>query len=79
MSQRYQLAYFGVLIVVAAGILCCPDVVIAQASNSDPELHIIEPIFTEETMPNEPGDWDLRISESYGWQGTEGSGYVPRA
>lgn len=79
MSQRYQLAYFGVLIVVAAGILCRPDVVIAQASNSDPELHIIEPIITEETTPNEPGDWDLRVSGSYGWHGTEGSGFVPRA
>lgn len=79
MMRRGRLAYFCALFVVVARILCCPDVVIAQASNTDPELHIVEPIITEETMPNEPGDWDLRLSGSYMWQGTGGSGFLPRA
>src|ERR1700734_4230311 len=78
MRRRNKLAYFSVLIVLAGGILCCPEAVIAQASSSDPEVHIVEPIITEETMPNEPGDWDLRLSGSYGWQGAEGFGFLPR-
>ncbi|HXN97511.1 MAG TPA: transporter [Candidatus Acidoferrales bacterium] len=78
MMQRNRLAQFGALLVVAAGILCCPDVAMAQVPDADPELHIVEPIITEETMPNEPGDWDLRVSGSYLWQGTGGSGFLPR-
>jgi hypothetical protein len=78
MIRRNRLAHSCVLLVVAARILCSPDVVIAQASNTDPEPHIVEPIITEETMPNEPGDWDLRFSGSYRWRGTEGSGFLPR-
>src|SRR5580658_7846623 len=78
MRRRKKLAYFSVLIVLAGGIICCPEAVIAQASSSDPEVHIVEPIITEETMPNEPGDWDLRFSGSYSWQGAEGIGFVPR-
>ncbi len=78
MKRTNKLGHFRVLIVLTAGILCCPKVVIAQASGIDPELHIVEPIITEETMPNEPGDWDVRFSGSYSWQGAEGSGFVPR-
>src|ERR1700693_40936 len=78
MNRRNKLAHFGVFVTVAAGILCFPEVVMAQAQNVDPELHIVEPIITEETMPNEPGDWDLRVSGSYSCQGAEGFGFVPR-
>jgi hypothetical protein len=77
MLRRNKLAHFGAVLVVTARILSCPSVVIAQVSNPD-EPHIIEPIITEETMPNEPGDWDLRFSGSYSWRGTEGSGFLPR-
>src|ERR1700722_9990330 len=73
-----KLAHFGVFVTVAAGILCFPEVVMAQAPNVDPELHIVEPIITEEAMPNESGDWDLRESGSYLWQDTGGSGFLPR-
>src|ERR1700684_4669743 len=76
--DRNKLAHFGVFVTVAAGILCFPEVVMAQAPNVDPELHIVEPIITEETMPNEPGDWDLRVSGSYSWRGAVGIGFVPR-
>lgn len=78
MTRRHKFAHFGVFLTVTARILCCPGVVIAQAPNNDPEVRIVEPIITEETMPNEPGDWDLRLSGSYGWRGTEGSGFLPR-
>src|SRR3984885_3809529 len=78
MRRRNKLAHFSVLILLTAGILYCPEAVIAQASSSDPEVHVVEPIITEETMPNEPGDWDLRFSGSYSWQGAEGFGFVPR-
>jgi hypothetical protein len=73
-----KLARFGILMTITTGILWCPSVVTAQAPNADPEIHIVEPIITEETMPNEPGDWDLRVSGSYLWQGTGGSGFLPR-
>jgi hypothetical protein len=78
MRGRNKLAYLGVLTVVTTVILSHPGVVMAQAPNVDPELHIVEPIITEETMPNEPGDWDLRVSGSYLWQGTGGTGFLPR-
>src|ERR1700721_3419669 len=77
MNRCNKLTHFGVFVTVAAGILCFPEIVMAQMPNADPELHIVEPIITEETMPNEPGDWDLRVSGSYLWQGTEGSGFLP--
>jgi hypothetical protein len=78
MRGRNKLAYLSVLTVVIAVVLSHPGVVMAQMPNADPELHIVEPIITEETMPNEPGDWDLRVSGSYLWQGTGGSGFLPR-
>ena len=78
MRGRTKLAYLGVLTVVTTVILSHPGVVMAQMPNADPELHIVEPIITEETMPNEPGDWDLRVSGSYSWRGAEGFGFVPR-
>lgn len=78
MRGRNKLAYLSVLTVVIAVVLSHPRVVMAQMPNADPELHIVEPIITEETMPNEPGDWDLRVSGSYLWQGIGGSGFLPR-
>src|ERR1035438_9474168 len=78
MTRRHKFAHFGVFLAVTARILCCPGVVIAQAPNNDPEVRIVDPIVTEETMPNDPGDWALRLSGSYGWRGTEGSGFLPR-
>ena len=78
MKRRNKLVYFGVFVVVAAGILCFPEVAMPQAPNVDPELHIVEPIITEETMPNEPGEWDFRFSGSYLWLGAGGSGFLPR-
>ena len=78
MRGRNKLAYLSVLTVVIAVVLSHPRVVMAQMPNADPELHIVEPIITEETMPNEPGDWDLRVSGSYLWQGTGGTGFLPR-
>jgi Putative MetA-pathway of phenol degradation len=78
MTRGNRLAHFSVLLFVAGQILSFPNVVIPQASNADPAPHIVEPIITEETLPNEPGDWDLRFSGSYRWRGTEGSGFLPR-
>jgi hypothetical protein len=77
MRRRNKLAHIVGLVGLTAGILCSPDVVRAQASSNDPELHIVEPIITEETMPNQPGDWDLRFSGSYSWPGAERSGFLP--
>jgi Putative MetA-pathway of phenol degradation len=78
-KAKNALVYFGILITITAGVFCWPHIVMAQAPNADPELHIVEPIITEETMPNEPGDWDLRFSGSYLWLGAGGSGFLPRS
>ena len=75
---RYKLTHFAAVLVATVRIFCCPDAVIAQAASAGPEVHIVEPITTEETMPNEPGDWDLRLSGSYMWQRVGGSGFLPR-
>jgi hypothetical protein len=69
---------FGFLLAVATGALCGPHAALAQEPNTDPEAHIVEPIITEETMPNEPGDYDLRLSGSYLWRGAIGAGFLPR-
>jgi hypothetical protein len=75
---RYKWAHFVALLIATVRISCGPDTAIAQAANADPEVHIVEPITTEETMPNEPGDWDLRLSGSYMRQGVGGFGSLPR-
>src|SRR5580658_1654764 len=72
MIRRIKLVQFGAVSLVAVRILCCPGILMAQESNTDPEPRIVEPIITEETMPNEPGEWDLRLSGSYMWQGPGG-------
>jgi hypothetical protein len=79
MIRRIKLVQFGAVSLVAVRILCCPGILMAQESNTDPEPRIVEPIITEETMPNEPGEWDLRLSGSYMWQGPGGFGLFPRA
>jgi hypothetical protein len=70
---------FGFLLAVATGVLCYPYGALAQELNTEGQAHIVEPIITEETMPNEPGDYDLRSSGSYLWRGSTGSGFLPRA
>lgn len=79
MMRRKQLSHFCTVLVVLVRLLFSPEAVVAQAPMTGPELHIVEPIVTEETMPNEPGDWDLRFSGAYSWRGTEGFGVFPRA
>ncbi len=79
MKRKNTLANLCVFIVLTGGVLCCPSVVFAQASKPEQELHIAEPIITEETMPNEYGEWDLRMSGSYSWRGAEGFGFLPRS
>jgi hypothetical protein len=70
--------YFGFLIFVVTEAFCCPHVSLAQELNAEPEAHIVEPTITEETMPNEAGDYDFRVSGSYLWRGAIESGFLPR-
>jgi hypothetical protein len=74
-----RVCHFGFLLIVAAGVLRCPHSALAQELKAEPEAHIVEPIITEETMPNEPGDYDFRLSGSYLWRGAIGSGFLPRS
>jgi len=43
-----------------------------------PESRFVEPIMTEETMPNPVGDWDFRISTEYRRRGNETTAAIPR-
>lgn len=40
--------------------------------------YIVEPILTEETLPNEPGEWDLRLSLDYSRANGEINSAAPR-
>jgi hypothetical protein len=77
--RKKQFCRFGFLLAFATCVLCCPQGALAQESNAKPLAHIVEPIITEETMPNEPGDWDLRLTGSYFWHGSARSGFLPRS
>ena len=50
----------------------------AQEAGADEEFEVVEPIITEETLPNPPGDWDLRMSGGYFSGPDEPFGYLPR-
>ena len=73
------MTHFGFLLAATVQMLCCLHGLFAQAPSVGPQARIVEPVITEETMPNEPGDWDLRMSGSYLWRGAAGSGFLPRA
>ncbi|HTC64595.1 MAG TPA: transporter [Candidatus Saccharimonadales bacterium] len=77
--RKKRFHYFGFLLFVAIGGLRCPHSALAQQQNAEPQANIVEPIITEETMPNEPGEYDLRLSGSYLWRGGVGAGFLPRA
>ena len=77
--RKKRFCHLGFLLTVATRVLCCPHGALAQEPKTEPQAHIVEPIITEETMPNEPGDYDLRVSGSYLWRDATGSGSLPRA
>jgi hypothetical protein len=41
------------------------------------ELHFIDPIITEEVLPDEPGDLTLRLGTEYRRRGSEANGSLP--
>jgi hypothetical protein len=43
----------------------------SQDSSAEARTEFVEPIITEETLPNEPGEWDLKISCAYARARTE--------
>lgn len=57
----------------------------ARAAESHPQgsrpgpSEFVEPILTEETLPNEMGEWDLRITSEYHNSDHEGTVLLPRA
>ncbi len=79
LMRKKRFYCFAFLLTIAAGMLWYPHAALAQELNTESRDHIVEPIITEETMPNEPGDYDLRLSGSYLWRGATGSGFLPRA
>ena len=43
-----------------------------------PEMNIVEPILTEETLPNDPREWSLRLTTDYRKRGSEVTAALPR-
>jgi hypothetical protein len=79
MTLRNERVHLGGLVVLTAGILCSPNSATAQTLDNDAELRIMEPIITEETTPNDLGDWDLRLAGSFRRLGVEKFGFLPPA
>lgn len=53
---------------VAAGVallLACLPAVAQEEQSNETSSEFVEPIVTEETLPNEVGEWDLRLSCGY--------------
>lgn len=66
------------LTVVVAGLLAFQQGAYAGEDEGESEAGFVEPILTEETMPNEPGELSLRVSTDYRRRGGESVGALPK-
>ena len=48
-----------------------------EQAEKEQEFKFVEPITTEETMPNNPGELSLRVTTDYEKRGSEGFGLLP--
>ena len=69
---------------LAAAFLCAvclqPDALAGENGEDEgkPEAEFVEPILTEETMPNEPRELSLRVSTDFRKGGGESIGSLPK-
>ncbi len=75
-------AIYSFVFIVAAmfGLSCLPPTIRANDEEQEirPDVKFVEPILTEETMPNEPRELNLRVSIDYRKRGSEAIGALPR-
>jgi hypothetical protein len=57
--------------------LLCATCVVADDETNKTEATFIEPILIEETMPNDPGEWSLRLTTDYRRSDGEAVGTLP--
>jgi hypothetical protein len=65
------------LLIATATALLLPSPTLAQEEERH-EMIIVEPILTEETLPNEPREWSLRLTADYRKKGSEVTAALPR-
>lgn len=64
------------LVATAAALLLPPPT--RASEEAKPEMNIVEPIITEETLPNEPRELSLRLTTDYRKQGSEVAAALPQ-
>ncbi len=62
----------------AGCLLVASSALVAFARAYAAEAEFVEPIITEETLPNEPGEMDVRVSTEYRTSGGEVTASLPR-
>jgi hypothetical protein len=75
-SQPYSLKRQLLLIFVSAALL--PPRLTRAEEEGKPETAIVEPILTEETLPNEPRELSLRLTTDYRKKDSEVMAVLPR-
>jgi Putative MetA-pathway of phenol degradation len=75
-SQRHSFTTRLLLILVSATVLL-PQVTRAEEEEK-PEIEVVEPILTEETLPNEPKELSLRLTTDYRKKESEVTGLLPQ-
>jgi hypothetical protein len=70
--------FIGWLIAATTLCLLMPAAVAAEEQDLEKEdFKFVEPIITEETMPNDPGELTLRVTTEYAKHGSEKFGLLP--
>jgi hypothetical protein len=69
------LVWSGFALLVALGL--APSPTLAQEEEKN-EINIVEPILTEETLPNEPRELSLRLTTDYRKKDSEAMAVLPR-
>ncbi len=76
MRHRFE----GIKRLLLVILLACgaPPVLAGDETSDDGEIEFVEPIVTEETLPNDVGEWDFRVSAHYAKNGSETTAILPR-
>jgi hypothetical protein len=67
----------GFLAIATIGLFVPTAMAGEEQSGEEKDFKFVEPIITEETMPNEPGELTLRVTTEYAKRGSEVFGLLP--
>ncbi len=73
-------AFVKVLLLSAFMVLSGNSLIYSESSDEEPQEapKFVEPIITEETLPNEPGELSIRLSTEYRKDGGSATAVLPR-